>query len=68
MSLSVCRDPSQIPWAAVGADYVVESTGVFTTVEKVRVEGWWVAAWGDCCVVLTHTVVCACVFFGVEGM
>ena len=30
-----CRDPSQIPWGQVGADYVVESTGVFTTVEKV---------------------------------
>jgi hypothetical protein len=30
------RDPSQIPWGEVGADYVVESTGVFTTVDKVR--------------------------------
>ena len=28
------RDPSQIPWGSVGADYIVESTGVFTTVEK----------------------------------
>jgi len=28
------RDPSNIPWANVGVDYVVESTGVFTTVEK----------------------------------
>jgi len=27
-------DPSTIPWGEVGADYVVESTGVFTTVEK----------------------------------
>lgn len=27
-------DPSQIPWASVGVDYVVEATGVFTTVEK----------------------------------
>jgi glyceraldehyde 3-phosphate dehydrogenase len=27
-------DPTQIPWATVGADYVVESTGVFTTIEK----------------------------------
>ncbi|KAF8073224.1 GapC [Scenedesmus sp. PABB004] len=27
-------DPSQIPWGQVGADYVVESTGVFTTVDK----------------------------------
>ncbi|KAJ5223280.1 glyceraldehyde-3-phosphate dehydrogenase [Penicillium chermesinum] len=28
------RDPSAIPWGKVGADYVVESTGVFTTTEK----------------------------------
>jgi len=28
------RDPANIPWGSVGADYVVESTGVFTTVEK----------------------------------
>ncbi|XP_073451521.1 glyceraldehyde-3-phosphate dehydrogenase [Aquarana catesbeiana] len=28
------RDPSAIQWGASGADYVVESTGVFTTVEK----------------------------------
>lgn len=28
------RDPTNIPWGSVGVDYVVESTGVFTTVEK----------------------------------
>jgi glyceraldehyde 3-phosphate dehydrogenase len=28
------RDPSNIAWGSVGADYVVESTGVFTTIEK----------------------------------
>lgn len=28
------RDPSKIPWGDNGADYVVESTGVFTTKEK----------------------------------
>lgn len=28
------RDPAAIPWASVGAEYVVESTGVFTTLEK----------------------------------
>ncbi|RZB40762.1 glyceraldehyde-3-phosphate dehydrogenase 2 [Asbolus verrucosus] len=28
------RDPKNIPWAKDGADYVVESTGVFTTIEK----------------------------------
>jgi len=27
-------DPSKIAWGSVGADYVVESTGVFTTTEK----------------------------------
>ena len=29
-----CRDPADIQWGAVGATYVVESSGVFTTVEK----------------------------------
>jgi glyceraldehyde 3-phosphate dehydrogenase len=29
-----CKDPKEIPWGACGADYVVESTGVFTTIEK----------------------------------
>jgi len=28
------RDPKSIPWGKVGAEIVVESTGVFTTVEK----------------------------------
>jgi len=28
------RDPSQIAWGSAGADYVVESTGVFTSIEK----------------------------------
>jgi glyceraldehyde 3-phosphate dehydrogenase len=28
------RDPSNIAWGSVGADYVVESTGVFTTIDK----------------------------------
>lgn len=28
------RDPTAIPWAKSGAEYVVESTGVFTTTEK----------------------------------
>ncbi|KAF6252789.1 NAD-dependent glyceraldehyde-3-phosphate dehydrogenase [Scenedesmus sp. NREL 46B-D3] len=27
-------DPTQIPWGEAGADYVVESTGVFTTTDK----------------------------------
>lgn len=28
------RDPSKIPWGGNGAEYVVESTGIFTTLEK----------------------------------
>lgn len=28
------RDPKDIKWASAGAEYVVESTGVFTTIEK----------------------------------
>lgn len=28
-----CKDPKEIPWGIVGADYIVESTGVFTTVD-----------------------------------
>ncbi|CAB1351154.1 unnamed protein product, partial [Coregonus sp. 'balchen'] len=28
------RDPSQIKWGDAGADYVVESTAVFTTIDK----------------------------------
>jgi len=28
------RNPAEIPWGQAGAEYVVESTGVFTTIEK----------------------------------
>jgi len=28
------KDPAQIPWGKMGAEYVVESTGVFTTIDK----------------------------------
>jgi glyceraldehyde-3-phosphate dehydrogenase/erythrose-4-phosphate dehydrogenase len=28
------RDPSDISWGSYGAEYVVESSGVFTTIEK----------------------------------
>lgn len=28
------KDPTQIPWGKAGAHYVVEATGVFTTIEK----------------------------------
>ncbi|EXF86626.1 glyceraldehyde-3-phosphate dehydrogenase [Colletotrichum paranaense] len=30
------RDPAAIPWKDTGADYVVESTGVFTTIDKAK--------------------------------
>jgi glyceraldehyde 3-phosphate dehydrogenase len=30
------RNPSDIGWGAVGADYVCESTGIFTTTEKAK--------------------------------
>lgn len=28
------NDPANIPWASVGAEYIIESTGAFTTIEK----------------------------------
>ncbi|CAF4071236.1 unnamed protein product, partial [Rotaria sordida] len=28
------KEPSKIPWGQLGIDYVVESTGVFTTIDK----------------------------------
>jgi glyceraldehyde 3-phosphate dehydrogenase len=30
------RDPSAIPWKEAGAEYIVESTGVFTTTDKAK--------------------------------
>ncbi|PKB64807.1 MAG: type I glyceraldehyde-3-phosphate dehydrogenase [SAR202 cluster bacterium Io17-Chloro-G2] len=30
------RDPAQIPWAEMGVDLVIESTGIFTDAEKAR--------------------------------
>ncbi|KAK1341460.1 hypothetical protein QTO34_017867 [Cnephaeus nilssonii] len=33
------RDPANIKWGDAGAEYVVESTGVFTTMEKAGVSG-----------------------------
>ena len=31
------RDPANIKWGDAGAEYIVESTGVFTTTEKAGV-------------------------------
>ena len=32
-----CRDPKDIPWKSVGAEVVVESTGLFTEADKARI-------------------------------
>jgi len=32
--VTACKNPAEINWAAVGAEYVVESTGLFLTAEK----------------------------------
>lgn len=34
--VSTEKDPTQIPWGKYGAEYVVEATGVFTTVDKCK--------------------------------
>merc|ERR1719516_798274 len=34
ITVSMCRNPEDIKWADAGAEYVVESSGVFTTMEK----------------------------------
>lgn len=34
ISVSAAKDPKEIPWGAAGAVYVVESTGIFTTIDK----------------------------------
>ncbi len=30
------KDPSQLPWKALGAQYIIESTGLFTDLEKAK--------------------------------
>ena len=32
--MSCSHNPGEIPWGADGAEYVVESSGMFTTIEK----------------------------------
>merc|ERR1712054_262999 len=34
------RDPANIDWASAGAEYIVESTGVFTTTDKALAHTW----------------------------
>jgi hypothetical protein len=29
--------PEEIPWGSSGAEYVIEATGVFTTIDKAKV-------------------------------
>ena len=35
VAMHACMNAADIPWATSGADFVVESTGVYTTLEKV---------------------------------
>ena len=37
IAVFACKDPGEIDWKGCGAEYVVESTGVFTTIEKASV-------------------------------
>jgi glyceraldehyde 3-phosphate dehydrogenase len=30
------KEPNKIPWGQLDVDYVIESTGVFTTIEKAK--------------------------------
>lgn len=32
--VAIFRNPEEIPWAETGAEYIVESTGVFTDKDK----------------------------------
>jgi len=36
IAVSAAKDPGQIPWKLNGAEYIIESTGVFTTGEKCK--------------------------------
>ncbi len=36
MQVVSAKDPSQLPWKALGVDIVIESTGLFTDVEKAK--------------------------------
>ena len=34
--VSAEKNPADLKWAAIGAEYVIESTGLFTTIEKAK--------------------------------
>jgi glyceraldehyde 3-phosphate dehydrogenase len=34
--IMAAKDPSELPWKALGADYVIEATGLFTDAEKAK--------------------------------
>merc|ERR1719481_1524997 len=34
IAVFTCMNPAEIPWSTAGAEYVVESTGIFTTIDK----------------------------------
>lgn len=36
IEIFACMNANEIPWGKVGADYVVESTGVYTTMDKAK--------------------------------
>ena len=36
ITVFACMDPATIPWKEAGVDYVVESTGAFTTTDKAK--------------------------------
>lgn len=40
------KQPRDIPWKSVGSPYVVESTGVYLSLEEASVSGGWVPGAG----------------------
>ena len=34
--MASAKDPCQLPWKELGVDFVIESTGLFTDVEKAK--------------------------------